>query len=105
MSFASNFNPHSEQAAQRRDALLARIAQLRALEDRAAAASALSAPVFHKRGQLLPRERVGVLLDPGRDTRHNLGQNVAFLDGHVHWEQYQRFTGDINVVHAKWFAP
>ncbi|QBM26755.1 acyl-CoA carboxylase subunit beta [Hydrogenophaga pseudoflava] len=65
MSFASNFNPHSEQAAQRRDALLARIAQLRALEDRAAAASALSAPVFHKRGQLLPRERVGLLLDPG----------------------------------------
>ena len=65
MSFASNFNPHSEQAAQRRDAMLARIAQLRALEDRAAAASALSAPVFHKRGQLLPRERVGLLLDPG----------------------------------------
>jgi geranyl-CoA carboxylase beta subunit len=65
MSFASSFNPHSEQAAQRRDAMLARIAQLRALEERAAAASALSAPVFHKRGQLLPRERVGLLLDPG----------------------------------------
>ncbi|WP_066253164.1 acyl-CoA carboxylase subunit beta [Hydrogenophaga flava] len=65
MSFASNFNPHSEQAAQRRDAMLARIAQLRALEERAAAASAQSAPVFHKRGQLLPRERVGLLLDPG----------------------------------------
>jgi geranyl-CoA carboxylase beta subunit len=65
MSFASSFNPHSEQAAQRRDALLARIAQLRALEERAAAASAQSAPVFHKRGQLLPRERVGLLLDPG----------------------------------------
>ena len=65
MSFASSFNPHSEQAAQRRDAMLARIAQLRALEERAAAASAQSAPVFHKRGQLLPRERVGLLLDPG----------------------------------------
>ena len=65
MSFETLFNPHSGLAAQRRDAMLARIAQLRALEDRAAAASALSAPVFHKRGQLLPRERVGLLLDPG----------------------------------------
>ena len=65
MSFQSSFNPHSEQATQRRAAMLARIAQLRSLEERAAAASAQSAPVFHKRGQLLPRERVGLLLDPG----------------------------------------
>jgi geranyl-CoA carboxylase beta subunit len=65
MSFESNFNPNSEQAAQRRTAMLARISQLRALEDRAAQASEKSAPVFHKRGQLLPRERVGLLLDPG----------------------------------------
>ncbi|MFC3684430.1 acyl-CoA carboxylase subunit beta [Hydrogenophaga luteola] len=65
MSFETLFNPHSGQAAQRRDAMLARIAQLRALEDRAAQASAKSAPVFHKRGQLLPRERVGLLLDAG----------------------------------------
>ncbi|MGM9425797.1 acyl-CoA carboxylase subunit beta [Hydrogenophaga sp. MI9] len=65
MSFQSSFNPNSEQAAQRRAAMLERIALLRALEDRAAAASAQSAPVFHKRGQLLPRERVGLLLDPG----------------------------------------
>jgi geranyl-CoA carboxylase beta subunit len=53
------------QAQQRRDAMLARIAQLRALEDRAAQASAKSKPVFDKRGQLLPRERVALLLDPG----------------------------------------
>jgi geranyl-CoA carboxylase beta subunit len=65
MSFQSSFNPHSAQAVQRRDAMLARIVQLRALEDRAAQASARSAPVFHKRGQLLPRERIGLLLDPG----------------------------------------
>ncbi|MGI9216886.1 MAG: acyl-CoA carboxylase subunit beta, partial [Hydrogenophaga sp.] len=45
--------------------MLARIAQLRSLEERAAQASAKSAPVFHKRGQLLPRERIGLLLDPG----------------------------------------
>lgn len=65
MSFQSAFNPHSEQSAQRREAMLARIAQLRALEDRAAQASARSKPVFEKRGQLLPRERLGLLLDPG----------------------------------------
>ena len=64
MTFQSSFNPHSPQAAQRREAMLARIAQLRALEERAAQASAKSAPVFHKRGQLLPRERVALLLDP-----------------------------------------
>ena len=63
--FESSFNPQSPQAQQRRDAMLARIAQLRALEDRAAQASAKSKPVFDKRGQLLPRERVALLLDPG----------------------------------------
>src|SRR4051812_26661931 len=46
--------------------MLSRIAQLRALEERAAAASAKSKPVFDKRGQLLPRERVALLLDPGK---------------------------------------
>lgn len=63
--FESNFNPQSPQAQQRREAMLARLAQLRALEDRAAQASAKSKPVFDKRGQLLPRERVALLLDPG----------------------------------------
>ncbi len=65
MSFESTFNPHSEQAAQRRTAMLERIALLRTLEDRAAQTSAQSAPVFHKRGQLLPRERIGLLVDAG----------------------------------------
>lgn len=63
--FESSFNPQSPQAQKRRDAMLARLAQLRALEDRAAQASAKSKPVFDKRGQLLPRERVALLLDPG----------------------------------------
>ena len=63
--FESCFNPQSPQAQQRRDAMLARIAQLRALEDRAAQASAKSKPVFDKRGQLLPRERLALLLDLG----------------------------------------
>ncbi len=63
--FESSFNPQSAQALQRREAMLARIAQLRALEDRTAQTSAKSKPVFDKRGQLLPRERVALLLDPG----------------------------------------
>jgi geranyl-CoA carboxylase beta subunit len=50
---------------ERMQAMQARIAQLRALEERAAAASAKSKPVFDKRGQLLPRERVGLLVDAG----------------------------------------
>jgi geranyl-CoA carboxylase beta subunit len=65
MAFESVFNAQSAVAHQRREAMLARIAQLRALEDRAAQASAKSKPVFDKRGQLLPRERIALLLDPG----------------------------------------
>ena len=65
MTFESSFNPQSPQARQRREAMLDRIAQLRALEDRAASTSAKSKPVFDKRGQLLPRERVALLLDAG----------------------------------------
>jgi geranyl-CoA carboxylase beta subunit len=52
-------------ASERRAAMLERIAQLRALEERSAAASAKSKPVFDKRGQLLPRERVALLVDAG----------------------------------------
>ena len=63
--WASSWNAQGEAAQQRRTAMLARIAAMRALEDRAAQASARSKPVFEKRGQLLPRERVALLLDPG----------------------------------------
>jgi len=62
----STWNPHGELARQRREAMLARIGQLHELQERAAAASAKSKPVFERRGQLLPRERVALLLDPGR---------------------------------------
>jgi geranyl-CoA carboxylase beta subunit len=65
MTFQSQWNSTSPQALASRDAMLARIAQLRALEQRSANASALSKPVFDKRGQLLPRQRVALLLDPG----------------------------------------
>ena len=63
--FASQWNAGSEQARQRRAATLQRIAALRELEERAAQASQRSKQQFEKRGQLLPRERVALLLDPG----------------------------------------
>ena len=65
MSFASGWNPGSDVAHARRAAMLARIDDWRALEQRAADASARSRPQFDKRGQLLPRQRVALLLDPG----------------------------------------
>ena len=63
--FQSSWNAQSPVAQERRNAMLARIAALRALEDRSAQASAKSKAVFDKRGQLLPRERVALLLDAG----------------------------------------
>ena len=44
---------------------LALIEQLRGIESRTRQASARAQPLFDKRGQLLPRERVARLLDPG----------------------------------------
>jgi geranyl-CoA carboxylase beta subunit len=64
--FESRLNPNSIEAVQRREALLARLDEWRALEQRAADASAKSLPMFEKRGQLLPRQRVALLLDAGR---------------------------------------
>ena len=63
--FASSWNAQGARALARREAMLQRVAQLHALGERSTAASARSRPVFEKRGQLLPRERVALLLDPG----------------------------------------
>jgi len=48
-----------------RERMLALLAQLRALEARTRDASAKAQPLFDKRGQLLPRERIARLLDAG----------------------------------------
>src|SRR5947209_14498159 len=48
-----------------REGMLALIARMRALEARTRAASSAAKDRFHKRGQLLPRERVALVLDPG----------------------------------------
>ena len=64
-AFPSSWNAASPQAAERRAAMLARIERLRALEDRAAGESAKAGARFARRHQLLPRERVALLLDAG----------------------------------------
>lgn len=63
--FQSAWNTDGAVVLQRREAMRARITALRALEERSAATSARSRPAFDKRGQLLPRERVALLLDAG----------------------------------------
>ncbi|MGB7421867.1 MAG: carboxyl transferase domain-containing protein [Comamonas sp.] len=65
MPFASRWNAAGAQAQERREHMLARIGALRALEQRAADASAQAGPRFARRHQLLPRERVALLIDPG----------------------------------------
>ena len=61
----SRIVPQSEQFQQNRAALLTQVEQLRALEQRARDKSEASRPRFEKRGQMLPRDRLGRLLDPG----------------------------------------
>jgi len=61
----SRIVPQSELFQQNRTALLTQVAQLRALEQRARDKSEASRARFEKRGQMLPRDRLGRLLDPG----------------------------------------
>jgi geranyl-CoA carboxylase beta subunit len=61
----NTISPSSATFQANRDGMLALIARVRALEERTRAASAAAKDRFHKRGQLLPRERVALVLDPG----------------------------------------
>jgi geranyl-CoA carboxylase beta subunit len=64
-AFQSSLATEGEAFAENRAHQLALIEELRGLESRTEAASAKSAPRFARRGQLLPRERLGLLLDAG----------------------------------------
>ena len=61
----TRISPASETFQANRAHMLGLLEKLRGLEDRARAASAAAGPRFHERGQLLPRERIALLLDPG----------------------------------------
>jgi geranyl-CoA carboxylase beta subunit len=61
----SRILPTSDAFKAQRTAMLHLVDKLRTLEARTAAASARAKPLFDKRGQLLPRERLARLLDAG----------------------------------------
>ncbi len=63
--FNSKINPNSEQFAKHRQEMLALVEKLQELNARGAAISARRQARFESRGQLLPRERLARLLDPG----------------------------------------
>jgi len=63
--YDSQVDTGSDRFAADRAAMLALVDRMRGLEARAAGASEKRRPVFDKRGQLSPRERLGALLDPG----------------------------------------
>ncbi|HSN31093.1 MAG TPA: carboxyl transferase domain-containing protein, partial [Ideonella sp.] len=64
-TLASRIDPASPAFAENRGHMLAAIERWRAIERRTREASAQAGPLFERRGQLLPRERVARLLDPG----------------------------------------
>ena len=61
----STVSPNSEAYAANRASLLALLDRVRAAEQRAIDSSSKSRARFAARGQLLPRERIALLLDPG----------------------------------------
>jgi geranyl-CoA carboxylase beta subunit len=63
----TRIQPQSEAFATNRAHMLRTLAEVRALEQRTRDRSAQSRPLFDKRGQLLPRDRIALLLDPGSD--------------------------------------
>ncbi len=63
--FQSRISPASDAFQQNRADMLALVERMRSLEARAAEKSEQRRPVFDKRGQLSPRERISALLDPG----------------------------------------
>ena len=66
MTVIENSISHTSETYQaNRAGMLAQIARVNAVVGRTVAASELSKKRFHERGQLLPRERIALLLDPG----------------------------------------
>jgi geranyl-CoA carboxylase beta subunit len=61
----SKIDTRSEQYQKNREEMLKAVAEFRAVEDKVRATEESKRGKFHKRGQLLPRERVSLLLDRG----------------------------------------
>ncbi len=63
--FQSELNPQDADFQANREAMLEMVAQFRSLEQRVRDAAEAKKEKFEKRGQILPRERIGLLLDKG----------------------------------------
>lgn len=63
--YESKIDVHSESFAKNREDHLKLIEEFRGMEQKIAASSARAMPKFRERGQLLPRERLNLLLDRG----------------------------------------
>lgn len=61
----SSLSPNADAFRSNREGMLALLERVRAYEKRTVDKSAAALPRFQKRGQLLPRERLALLLDPG----------------------------------------
>lgn len=61
----SEIDAQGEDFARNREAMLAAVASFREVEQKVLDKAAEAKPKFDKRGQLLPRERLNLLLDPG----------------------------------------
>jgi geranyl-CoA carboxylase beta subunit len=84
----STISANSDAFQVNRDGMLALIERVRECEQRSVAKSAASRPRFEKRNQLLPRERLSLLLDPGTtflelSTLAGLGLDDPDLDKSV----------------------
>jgi geranyl-CoA carboxylase beta subunit len=64
--FESRIDPRAPAFAENRERMLGKVLEIRNLEQKVRDASAQAAEKFKARGQLLPRERIEKLLDPGR---------------------------------------
>ncbi|HMI82438.1 MAG TPA: carboxyl transferase domain-containing protein [Polyangiaceae bacterium] len=64
--FESRIDPRAPIFAENRERMLGRVLEIRSLEQKVRDASAQATEKFKARGQLLPRERIAKLLDPGR---------------------------------------
>jgi len=64
-AFESRVNQDAAEFKDNAAAMAGLVARLNELQDRAVRASSRARDLFDKRGQLLPRERLGLLLDPG----------------------------------------
>ena len=77
--FDSKINPNSDRYKQNYAEMSALVDKLRELNARAPRLSARAAPRFEARGQILPRERLALLLDPGMPYLE-----ISNLAGYLH---------------------